>query len=326
MTNAELSQQGRKLLDNLRSIFAGNHVHKEGIQPTREQLEQYRAAAYVIWRFEHEVTTTTAKGNASVSGAHFGYNTSDFHNRVRQLCERAVRNRDIRGPFMQRIVAARSDALHLSTEAQVVHDFGSYSVFRQCGSCRGSGRVSCGGCAGSGRRTCFGCGGMGWHNRTVTHTRWNGRHNETYSKTVRETCHSCGGGGRVVCTSCGGSGKQTCGACAGNGYFTDISRVRALARPWWNVPEHSGLGAGALVRALERGGPRRARALVPFDLAGTDYNESDNWVARYEGIAEVVELGIEVINKSYSVVAVGTRPTPITTPLTCPGIFGPVET
>ncbi|WP_145956536.1 peptidoglycan-binding domain-containing protein [Burkholderia pseudomallei] len=53
---------------------------------------------------------------------------------------------------------------------------------------------------------------------------------------------------------------------------------------------------------------------MPFDLAGTDYNESDNWVARYEGIAEVVELGIEVVDKPYSVVAVGARPTPITTP------------
>ncbi|TDN62165.1 peptidoglycan-binding protein [Paraburkholderia sp. BL10I2N1] len=314
MSITQLGPHGKKLLQNLRHLFGGNHVHENEILPTNVLTEQYMATAYVVWRFEHDITTSTSKGNASVAGGHFGYRTADYQSHLQRLCQKAVRNRDIRGPFMQRVDAARSGALACPSTAQPVHDFGSYSVFRQCGSCTGSGRISCGGCSGRGKRTCGGCGGVGSHNETVTHTRWNGRHNETYSQTVRRTCPSCGGGGRVVCTSCGGSGKQTCGACSGHGFFTDVSRVKAIARPWWHVPKHTGLAAEALVRALEHRGPTSAQELVPLDLAGTEYNENDNWVVRYTGTAEIVELGIDVVKTNYIVAAAGANVIPIKTP------------
>lgn len=310
----ELSFQGSGLLKNLRHLFVGNHAREEEVVPTSESTERYLATAFVVWRFEHEVTTTTSNGNASISGGHFGYDAAGFQNHLRLLCEKAVRNRDIRGPFMQRIDVAGAKGLELSTTVQPVHDFGSYSVFRQCGSCRGSGKVSCGGCSGSGRRSCTSCGGIGRRNRVVTHTRWNGNRNETYTQTVHETCSFCIGSGRVVCTHCGGSGKQTCGACAGHGFFTDVARVQAVARPWWHVPTHSGLAADALVRALKREGPAGSRRLIPFGLAGTEYNESDNWVARYEGSADVVELGLSVVEQPYKVAAVGSNIVPIVTP------------
>lgn len=310
----QLGPNGKTLLHNLRKLFGGNHVNADEILPTSELTEQYTATAYVIWKFEHDVTTSTSKGNASVANGHFGYRTADYQNHLQRLCQQAVRNRDIRGPFMQCIDVARSEALRWSSTVQPVHDFGSYSVFRQCGTCVGSGRVSCGGCSGRGKRTCGGCGGTGSRNETVTRTRWNGRNNETYSQSVRRTCSSCGGSGRVVCTNCGGSGKQTCGACSGHGFFTDVSRVQAIARPWWHVPKHTGLAAEALVRALEHRGPDTARELVPLDLAGTEYNESDNWVVRYAGVAEIVELGIDVVKTNYIVAAAGSQVIPITTP------------
>jgi hypothetical protein len=215
---------------------------------------------------------------------------------------------------MQRVDTARSEALQWSSSVQHVHDFGSYSVYRDCGGCRGNGKVNCGGCMGSGRNSCGSCGGAGSRTHTVTHTRWNGRNNETYSQHVRQTCSSCGGGGRVICFGCGGSGKKTCGECSGHGYFTDISHVQAVAKPSWRVPKHSGLASDALVRALVARGPNRACALVPFDLAGSGYSESDEWVVRYEGLAEVLELGIDVLNNGYNVAAVGAHVTPITTP------------
>lgn len=289
-------------------------MHENEILPTSELTDQYTATAFVIWKFEHELTTSTSKGNASVTGNHFGYNGTDYQNNLNRLCQQAVRNRDIRGPFMQRIDAARAGALGWSATVQPVHDFGSYSVFRRCGTCTGSGRVSCSSCSGHGKRTCGGCGGSGSRSETVTHTRWNGRTNETHSQIVRRTCFSCGGGGRVVCTGCGGSGKQTCGACSGHGFFTDVSRVRAIAKPWWHVPKHNGLAAEALVRALELRGPGAAHELVPLDLAGTEYNESDNWVVRYAGIADIVELGIDVVKTNYIVAAAGSRVIPIKTP------------
>jgi hypothetical protein len=108
-------------------------VHENEILPTSELTEQYTATAYVVWRFEHEITTSTSKGHASVSGGHFGYRTADYQNHLNRLCQQAVRNRDIRGPFMQRVDAARSEALKWSATAQTVHDFSSYSMFRQCG-------------------------------------------------------------------------------------------------------------------------------------------------------------------------------------------------
>lgn len=312
--DVELSHQGHGLLKNLRQLFVGNHAREEDVVPTGESTARYIATAFVVWRFEHDVTTKTSKGNASISGGHFGYNTVDFQNHLRALCEKAVRNRDIRVPFMQRIDIAGANGLELSSTVHPAHDFGSYSVFRQCGGCSGSGKISCGGCSGSGRSSCSSCGGIGSRNRTVTHTRWNGNRNETYTQTVRETCGFCIGSGRVVCARCGGSGKQTCGACAGHGFFTDVSRVQALARPLWHVPPHLGLAADSLVRALERGGPTSARRLVPFELTGTEYNDSDNWVACYEGTADVVELSLNVVQKPYKVAAVGSNIVPIVTP------------
>lgn len=310
----QLSPHGNTLLQNLRQLFGGNHVDANDILPASELTEKYTATAYVVWQFGHDLTTSTSKGNASVANGHFGYRTADYQNHLQRLCQQAAQNRDIRGPFMQRIDAAGAGALAWSSAVQPVHDFGSYSVFRQCGACTGSGRVSCGGCAGRGKRTCGGCGGVGSHNATVTRTRWNGQRNETYSQVVRHTCSSCGGGGRVVCTSCGGSGQQTCNACAGHGFFTDVCHVKAIARPSWHVPKHSGLAADALVRAMEARGPRTVRELVPLDLAGSEYSEHDNWVARYTGVADVVELGIAVAKVDYTVAAVGAHVVPIKTP------------
>ena len=200
----QLSPHGNTLLQNLRQLFGGNHVDANDILPASELTEKYTATAYVVWQFGHDLTTSTSKGNASVANGHFGYRTADYQNHLQRLCQQAAQNGDIRGPFMQRIDAAGAGALAWSSAVQPVHDFGSYSVFRQCGACTGSGRVSCGGCAGRGKRTCGGCGGVGSHNATVTRTRWNGQRNETYSQVVRHTCSSCGGGGRVVCTRCGG--------------------------------------------------------------------------------------------------------------------------
>jgi len=312
--DAHLTGQGSALLQYLRGLFGGNHVQPNDIAPTSEKTDRYLATASVIWRFEPQTTETTKKGNAAVAGRHFDYRAADFQARLQNLCAQAISNRDIRGPFMQKVDLAGADALAWSSEPRVAHDFGSYSVFRQCGSCRGSGRVSCGGCGGGGRRTCYGCGGVGSQNHHETRTRWNGRHNETYTQMVRRSCGSCGGGGRVVCTSCGGSGKQTCGACSGHGFFTDIAQVQAIAKPHWHVPAHSGLASEALVRALKWRGPSRSRELVPFKLSGTAYNDQDHWVARYEGLAEVVELGLLVVKSPYSVAAVGSNVIPIITP------------
>lgn len=306
--------QGSALLQNLRRLFGGNNIQPSDITPTGEAAESYLATASVVWRFDHEITETTSKGNAAVAGRHFDYRAADFQAHLQRLCAEARTNRDIRGPFMQQVDLAGSDALAWSSEAKVAHDFGSYSVFRQCGSCRGSGRVSCSGCGGGGRRTCTSCGGAGSHNHHETHTRWNGRHNESYTQVVRRSCVSCGGGGRVVCTSCGGSGRQTCGACSGHGFFTDTAQVRSLAKPHWHVPTHSGLASDALVRALKWRGPSRSRELVPFKLAGTAYDDHDQWVARYNGLAEVVELGLLVVKTPYAVAAVGANVIPITTP------------
>ncbi|OXI92272.1 hypothetical protein CFB48_37270 [Burkholderia sp. AU33647] len=54
--------------------------------------------------------------------------------------------------------------------------------------------------------------------------------------------------------------------------------------------------------------------MVPFELTGTEYNDNDNWVACYEGTADVVELSLNVVQKPYKVAAVGSNIVPIVTP------------
>lgn len=155
---------------------------------------------------------------------------------------------------------------------------------------------------------------MGTQHHVETRTRWNGRSHESYSVNVQRSCGICGGGGHVVCTSCGGSGSQRCGACAGHGFFTDIARVRAVAKPQWQVPDHTGLAADALVHALRSRGPARSRALVPFEITGMAYDDNDHWVVRYQGAADIVELDITVLATAYVIAAAGAKVIPIRTP------------
>jgi hypothetical protein len=51
-----------------------------------------------------------------------------------------------------------------------------------------------------------------------------------------------------------------------------------------------------------------------LDLDGTQYDENDHWVVRYSGMADIVELSIDVARVSYVVAAAGVNLLPITTP------------
>ena len=91
MSNIQLSQQGRSLLQNLRHLFAGNHVTDGDIVSTGEETERYLATVFVVWRFEHDVTTSTSRGNAAISGGHFDYRATDYTWSVRVVVGRANR-------------------------------------------------------------------------------------------------------------------------------------------------------------------------------------------------------------------------------------------
>lgn len=314
MQEQQPGNQGQRLIGHLRGLFGGNHCTTSDVQTVSEECDIYPVSAFVSWQFRHTVSTQTHKGNAAIKGGHFDYRMNDFQNHLRHLFEQAARNREIRGPFMQRVDVANAKALDWSTTPQAVHDFGAYSVCRQCDTCSGRGRVRCGGCGGGGKRTCSGCGGAGARNRTETRTRWNGHHHVTHTEHIRETCHSCNGRGRVVCTSCGGSGHQKCGSCSGHGFFTDVSHVQAIAHPSWRVPVPRGLASEALASALTQRGPSGALALVALALRHTGYNEQDHWVVEYAGAADVVALKLNVVKQPYYVAAAGSVPTPIITP------------
>ncbi|MBU9581054.1 hypothetical protein KTE26_21710 [Ralstonia mannitolilytica] len=305
---------GKKLFDSLGELLVGNHLEQKELTVSEERHERYMATCLVTWCFDHELTENTVAGNAALADRHFGYNTSALNAHVSGLCREARNNRDLRGRFMQRIDTDEADSLEHSCRNQLVHDFGAFTVHRGCQPCGGNGRVRCSGCGGNGKRRCGSCGGGGTRTRMVTHTRWNGRHNQTYTKSVQDTCGGCGGFGKVVCTSCGGSGKQRCGACDGHGRFTDTTHVKAIAKPAWHVPALSGLSGAALTHALRRYGPQHARRLVALELAETGYNDEDNWVVHYVGEAEVVELDVGVKKTPYTVASVGSQVTPIVTP------------
>ncbi|TBR71613.1 MAG: hypothetical protein EPN64_19285, partial [Burkholderiaceae bacterium] len=98
----QLGPHGKTLLQNLRKLFGGNHVDASDILPTSESTEKYTATAYVVWQFEHDLTTSTSKGNASAANGHFGYRAADYQSHLQRLCQQAVHSREIRGAFMQR--------------------------------------------------------------------------------------------------------------------------------------------------------------------------------------------------------------------------------
>lgn len=87
---------------------------------------------------------------------------------------------------------------------------------RTCHGCNGGGTITCPRCSGSRRVSCSHCGGDGRVNasRTVTRTNAQGQ-SETYTETYTESCHVCGGDGKVTCPECNGEGRITCPTCAG---------------------------------------------------------------------------------------------------------------
>ncbi len=100
-----------------------------------------------------------------------------------------------------------------------------------CPRCKGRGNVDCSNCSGTGKRNCGSCGGHGYINRQVSRSKqvWvpnssssSGGYyrTESYTETVRDTCHNCRGTGKKDCTTCSGTGKVKCRTCSGDGYIT----------------------------------------------------------------------------------------------------------
>lgn len=309
---ATLSPRGQAWLDELRRQFDGNGIRAAEIGAAGETAETYAVAAAIRWRFGHQVRTRTVKGLAAAD-RHFGYRQADFDGYLSALALDAAANRDLRGPFMQRVLVAGAESLAWSGEGRVVQDFGEISVCRHCSPCRGSGQVACGSCGGGGRRSCPGCGGSGSTSHVESRAQWNGTYHQTCSTTVYRSCSHCFGAGRVVCTGCGGAGRQTCPACVGHGMFTDIAHTQAVATPVWHVPEHRGLHADALVHALKAHGPAGARELVSFEIERSGYGRVDEWIVHYRGLAQVLALDLLIRSQRHEVAAAGTRFVPIVT-------------
>lgn len=309
-----ISQQGAGLLTYLRRLIAGNNAREVDVSVISERTQSYAVSVGVMWQFRSDVSAQSVAGMSPIRGAHYGYDADSFDTNISRLCREAVHRMDIRERFMRRIDGAGVDGLDLSCSRQPVHDFGSYSKFRDCSTCEGGGTVRCGRCSGTGRHICTGCGGGGTVLQMQTSTRWNGRYNETYSHSTYVTCSSCWGGGTTRCNGCAGSGDLTCNPCKGHGCFTDISNVQSIAKPTWLVPKLTGLAGDALSAALQRRGPSGAHALVALTPAGTHYNDETDWVVRYKGMAEVVELDVVVKKSQHTVAAVGKSIIPISRP------------
>lgn len=309
-----ISQQGVGLLTYLRRLIVGNNAQEIDVSVVSERTQSYAVAVSVMWQFRSDIRADSVAGPSPIRGAHYGYDEDSFNANISRLSRDAVHKLDIRELFMQRIDGAGAEGLDLGAARQPVHDFGSYSKYRNCGTCHSSGKVTCGPCSGSGRRMCFECGGGGQVHQVQTHTRWNGRYNETYSQSTYVTCSSCSGVGTTRCGGCHGSGDLTCDPCNGHGYFTDITNVQSVAKPAWFVPKLMGLAGAALTAALQRRGPSGARALVAFTQAGSANNDSNDWVVHYNGMAEVVELDIGVKKSQHTVAAVGSNIVPIVRP------------
>uniref|UniRef100_A0A915EV31 Protein SSUH2 homolog n=1 Tax=Ditylenchus dipsaci TaxID=166011 RepID=A0A915EV31_9BILA len=137
------------------------------------------------------------------------------------------------------------------------------SRVRECGKCRGCGKVRCDRCNATGFEKCSPCGGKGWRDLA-------GRKGDQ--------CISCRGTGKKDCSSCRRTGKKTCGTCSGKGSMRDFTLLKVFfdTKRSDYYTDHDGVPAQKLeqVNGTVRFSDCRA-IIVPFeDHPCTEINEA----------------------------------------------------
>ncbi len=303
----QLDSAGARIVDRLHASIAtlvhGNHVDRSELVQADRRSCRCHLIYEVDWSFVSYASQSRVRGDASVS-THYGYDREGYDDETVHRREIGRTHAPIRANFMSQVLDSGGAALADAGDSCQIWDFGQHSVHARCGPCRGNGRVACHSCHGNGRESCFGCSGHG----STTQTRWvHGHNGHGRHESYQQTCHVCGGSGRVSCRQCHGSGDEQCSDCAGHGFFTDIMSVTVQAEPRVRITTRSALSRGALSDYLVQ--LPVAKVVRFLDFTQFDHQDAaeDIWRVCYEADTIVVELDLTLRGRTFMAAAVGDK-------------------
>ena len=297
----------------MRNLIDGNQVRAGEVVPGAYEAEDFRVRLLVLRSFSGTMEDSVTAGDASMAD-HFGYNGAAFARHSGELSERAACDTDLRAGFVGGLRAAGGRGVAESGQEKVFYHFRPFSMYEQCGSCRGKGQVLCHGCGGSRRERCNVCGGSGQHAEQVPVYDGNSQYRGT--RTVYKSCGCCWGSGYRTCGSCSGSGRKKCSECSGHGFFTRVRAIQALAVPSYKVAADTRFAPQALSDLLARSGAEFCGEKIPFELEGEQAGKDAHRML-YGGSSTAVRLPFGLKGKAYTCYAFSNPPYPYV----CPAVF-----
>lgn len=302
-------QIGDQHLASVRQLVDGNHVRADEIQESHFRYCDCAITIDVTWRFVARYSEKTIEGNAAVSGAHYGYERTDFLAEFNLRRDQASHNLELRRSFQESVLSSNT-SLSWSHQERQAWDFGQHSYCHTCGTCHGHGDVECWNCHGTGKKTCYHCHGMGWTWQTRTRTAGSG---QVISEQYQQDCNVCFRACKLRCNQCLATGKLRCENCKGHGFFTDIIHTTAVAIPSINYRVNASLQAQQLADYMSSIGNSQAAQFFDFSF-NQNYNINSGWVAQYVCQTTLVEQHFSLRQKDYLAAVVGPRVIPFVRP------------
>ncbi|OZN25793.1 hypothetical protein CFY87_00845 [Actinobacillus seminis] len=108
----------------------------------------------------------------------------------------------LRAEFLANLAQYQERGLEKSDKPYCIHRFDTFSVWEDCLSCKGRGKITCSSCHGRGNHSCGACGGSGQQAHFVN--QYNSQRQAVGTRTEYRSCSACGGSRATTCSSCSG--------------------------------------------------------------------------------------------------------------------------
>lgn len=290
--NIDATQLSKHIINQISKLIDGNQAKAEDVKSNNYSSENIQISLNIFWTFSGIIEKDKIHTGSKNVINHFNYDSKAFEHETNVLLEKAKYDIDLRKEFINTIYLADSDGISYATKEHLIKEFNSFSVFKKCNNCGGSGKVVCYACQGNGNKNCFHCSGSG-RNAVIKYDDWNKR-NTTYY----ETCHYCQNG-KVRCNNCHGSGKVQCGNCSGYGFFTVIRNISVIAKPNYQVIVSPKSSDYDFQEFIEKNGLDFCNEKIHFSLSSMESFGTDKVHCLYTGKTVVIKQEFSIKAKSY---------------------------
>ncbi|MFZ7215070.1 hypothetical protein ACLSYY_05480 [[Pasteurella] aerogenes] len=310
----DLSQN---LLLQISNLIDGNQAGAKELHSGGFRAENVQVAATVSWQFQGEYKEIREVGDKQVK-THFSHDLQQFSAHQQHLLQLAMHEQTLRAEFLANLAQFQERGLEKSDKPYCIHRFDAFSVWEDCLSCKGRGKITCSSCRGRGNHSCGACGGSGQQAHFVN--QYNSKGQAVGTRTEYRSCSACGGSGATTCSSCSGRGEVRCKDCQGHGKFTITGNVQAFGYPTYQVSTNATFAQTPLEHLLNQSGVIFCQEKIAFDQVKSETINDINYFIYY-GEVVLLEQHFQLQGKNYTCYAFSNPPYPFVKPAIFDDLF-----